>query len=192
MRLRKRWPVSMKAKYEKYWENLANMNLLLYVALVLDPRNKMHYLNYFLELLHGEDSKEGKKIEDKVEKALVELFNAYKMKMDKSNEKKDTFSSSSSVDGEKLVDLEEGYLKYLEKKRGRGANTSELDVLSWWKLNSKKFSVLSQLARHVLGMPISTVAFESAFSTGGRVIDTYRSSLTPKTAESLICSQDWI
>ncbi|GKB02938.1 zinc finger BED domain-containing protein RICESLEEPER 2-like protein, partial [Tanacetum coccineum] len=31
-----------------------------------------------------------------------------------------------------------------------------------------------------------------AFSTGGRVIDQFRSSLTPKTAEALICVQDWI
>lgn len=31
--------LSMKAKYDKYWDNLDNMNVLLYVALVLDPRN---------------------------------------------------------------------------------------------------------------------------------------------------------
>ena len=56
--------------------------------------------------------------------------------------------------------------------------------------NSVKFLILSQVARHVLAMSISTVASESAFSTGGRVIDKYRSSLTPKTAEALICTQD--
>ncbi|KAL4573738.1 hypothetical protein LXL04_020555 [Taraxacum kok-saghyz] len=46
--------------------------------------------------------------------------------------------------------------------------------------------------RHVLAMSISTVASESAFSVGGRVIDRYRSSLNPETAEALICAQDWI
>ena len=48
------------------------------------------------------------------------------------------------------------------------------------------------MAKLVLAMPISTVASESAFSTGGRVIDTTRSSLTHVTAEALICTQDWI
>ena len=52
--------------------------------------------------------------------------------------------------------------------------------------------ILSKLARHVLAVPISTVASESTFSTGGRVIDKYRSSLNTETAEALICAQDWI
>lgn len=41
-------------------------------------------------------------------------------------------------------------------------------------------------------MPITTIASEAAFSTGGRVIDPFRSSLTPKTTEALICAQDWL
>lgn len=41
-------------------------------------------------------------------------------------------------------------------------------------------------------MPITTVASESTFITCGRVIDPLRSSLTPKTAEALICAQDWL
>ncbi|WOH08570.1 hypothetical protein DCAR_0728013 [Daucus carota subsp. sativus] len=41
-------------------------------------------------------------------------------------------------------------------------------------------------------MPVSSVASEVAFSTGGRTIDAYRSSLSPKIVESLVCSQDWL
>ena len=70
--------------------------------------------------------------------------------------------------------------------------TSNIDVLKWWSANASRFRVLSQIARDIFAIPVSTVASESAFSTGGRVLDAYRSSLSAKTVESLICCQDWL
>jgi len=66
------------------------------------------------------------------------------------------------------------------------------DILMWWKVNSTKFPILDEIARDVLAIPITTVASESAFSTGGRVIDPYRSSLALKTVEALVCTQNWL
>ncbi|GFZ13130.1 hypothetical protein Acr_23g0015150 [Actinidia rufa] len=62
----------------------------------------------------------------------------------------------------------------------------------WWKINSSKYRILSQIARDVLAIPVSTVASESAFSTGEHVLDQFRSSLTPKLVKCLICTQDWL
>ena len=55
----------------------------------------------------------------------------------------------------------------------------KFDALAWWKEKSMKFRILSKLAENVLAVPITTVAFEATFSAGGRVIDPYRSSLSP-------------
>ncbi|KAK1377590.1 HAT dimerization [Heracleum sosnowskyi] len=66
------------------------------------------------------------------------------------------------------------------------------DILNWWKTNSSKYLVLSEMARNVLSVPVSTVASESAFSTEGRILDSYRSSLRPKTVEALVCAQNWL
>lgn len=66
------------------------------------------------------------------------------------------------------------------------------DILSWWKCNSPHFSILSRMACDIVAIPISTVAFESAFSTSGRVLDDCRSSLSPLTLQCLICAQHWL
>jgi hypothetical protein len=44
----------------------------------------------------------------------------------------------------------------------------------------------------VLAVPTSTVSSESAFSTGGCIIDPLRCSLSTDTIEALICAQSWL
>ncbi|CAN0919821.1 Putative AC9 transposase [Linum grandiflorum] len=52
--------------------------------------------------------------------------------------------------------------------------------------------MLCEMVRDIFGLSISTVSSESAFSTSGRVLDAFRSSLTPTIVEALICSGDWL
>jgi hypothetical protein len=67
------------------------------------------------------------------------------------------------------------------------------DILAWWKAHKEEYPLLSQLARDVLAMQVSTVASESAFSAGGRVLDPFRTRLDPTTmVEALVCTKEWI
>ena len=68
----------------------------------------------------------------------------------------------------------------------------DFDILQWWRMHSAKYPVLSHMARDLFAAPASTVASESAFSTSGRVLSDYRSRLTSKNVEALICLQDWL
>ncbi|XP_058071000.1 zinc finger BED domain-containing protein DAYSLEEPER-like [Magnolia sinica] len=107
---------------------------------------------------------------------------------------------------EQLISLKSKFQKHLEEEENYGGK-SEVDkyleescekddpnfeILNWWKVNSSKYRVLSQVARDILAIPVSTVASESAFSTGGHVLDQFHSSLTPKLVKCLICAQDWL
>jgi len=48
------------------------------------------------------------------------------------------------------------------------------------------------MAKDILAIPITTVAFESSFSAGGRVIDPHRASLKTETVQMLLCGSDWV
>nr|KAJ0212011.1 hypothetical protein LSAT_V11C400185890 [Lactuca sativa] len=202
---KKKMAKSMKEKYDKYWDNIENMNFMLHIVVVLDPRNKMCYLEYCLELIYGKNSTKTKTILERVNKTLEDLFQHFKNKTERERCEKTRSASSSTpsyFDFGHGVDMEDDFERFMEQ-HGHGVNKTELEIylsdgmekraedfqiLGWWKSNSTKFPVLSEVAKLVLGMPISTVASESAFSTGGRVIDESRSSLTHVTAEALICA----
>jgi len=69
---------------------------------------------------------------------------------------------------------------------------SKMGILAWWKVNSNRFLVLGHMAHDVLAISITTVASESAFSTGGRMLDDFHISLTLFMLETLVCTQDWL
>nr|KAJ0198036.1 hypothetical protein LSAT_V11C700382320 [Lactuca sativa] len=66
------------------------------------------------------------------------------------------------------------------------------DLLDWWKTNKAKYCILGKIARDVVVVAVSIVASESTFSTWGRVLDLFRSSLSPKRVQALVCTQNWI
>ena len=77
--------------------------------------------------------------------------------------------------------------KYIDS---RGSAT--FDILSFWKGNEFRYPKVAAMACDILSISISTIASESTFSTGGRVIDQYRSSLKPDIVEALVCTKDWL
>ena len=55
----------------------------------------------------------------------------------------------------------------------------------------KDYPVLTRIARDVLVVPASTIASESAFSAGKRVLDEQRGRLDPESLKMIICKRDW-
>jgi hypothetical protein len=45
--------------------------------------------------------------------------------------------------------------------------TQELDIINWWQYAGIKYPTLRKIARDVMAIPVTTVASESVFSTGG-------------------------
>jgi hypothetical protein len=81
---------------------------------------------------------------------------------------------------------------YLEEPNISMTNKKDFNILGWWKSNAERFPGLSKLVKVLLMIPMTSVASESAFSTGGRMIDDHFTRLIDNTVEALICAQDWL
>ena len=210
--------LNMKAKFDKYWGDPDKMNFIIFFANILDPTHKLEYLEFSLLQMHGQQI--GSTLYSLVKSSLFELFDDYKAMYTSTTESGSDIQiqSATHVDiahsspdiisgsfGRQLSVLKAKFKKHKLESGLGGSKQSELemylseavieddgscDVLRWWKFNSQRFPILSHLVRDVLAVPILIVASELAFSTGGRVLDVFRSSLTPKVVKALICTQD--
>ncbi|XP_028772962.1 zinc finger BED domain-containing protein RICESLEEPER 2-like [Neltuma alba] len=206
--------LSMRSKYEKYWGQTENMNPLLIVAVILDPRYKLAYVYHiFDQLFHDVEVCMAMKI--KIRDVLYRMFDEYSVGQATSSTSSNVSSvpprssTSTMLQGQGSRDPGRRWLAS-QKEKSSSDPQSELDrylssssaddtpvdddfdILAWWRVNSSKYKILSRMARDILAVPVSTVASESAFSTGGRIVDSYRSSLSPTMTEALICAQNWL
>ncbi|KAI3865822.1 hypothetical protein MKW92_008996, partial [Papaver armeniacum] len=69
-----------------------------------------------------------------------------------------------------LATSSEELKRYYAKPEPALTDFEDFDVLAWWKNNEKSYPVFSCIARDVLAVQASTVASESAFSSGKRTL----------------------
>ncbi|CAN1268540.1 Zinc finger BED domain-containing protein RICESLEEPER 2 [Linum perenne] len=201
---------SMEEKVKKYWsEDVDNVkvNRLVYIRAILDPRKNMEIIPYSFNMIYG--LTQCAELVEMVRSELHALFDLYKAEYDKRVNSSQSGSVASSTqttgvnggDGSDEDDFEEDQdddprvelVKYLSEVREVSTDKKQrFDVLAYWKASALRLPILSEMVRDVLAIPISSVAFESAFSTGGRVLSNFRSSLTPAIVEALIRAEDWL
>ncbi|KAL0539637.1 hypothetical protein IC582_023853 [Cucumis melo] len=142
---------NMKAKFEKYWGNNEKNNLLLYVAIVLDPRKKLRFVSFCLKNFFGPEVAES--MGNVVEQCCRRLFHEFVYDMIV-EEFEDDFTTPFEQ-GSSEINI------YLLEANVR--TEGDFDILQWWKMNSDRFEVLGHMARDILAIPVSTVASESPF-----------------------------
>ncbi|KAL5562183.1 hypothetical protein UlMin_031930 [Ulmus minor] len=187
---------AMVDKFEKYWLDIHG---ILALAVVLDPRYKMDLVDFQFTRIYGKE--EAQSYSKKVLDMCYDLVSQYQAIQSKEDDL-DSFSNFSCVDED--VDPLSDYDMYISiKKRSRSGpskktemdlyldeevlpRNANFDILCWWKTNSLKYPTLGKIARDILAIPVTTVASESAFSTGGKCVSPSRNRLHPRTVEALL------
>jgi hypothetical protein len=189
----------MHENFDKYWKESYLLNC---IPLILDPRYKRGFVKFRLEQAFGK--KDSEHHIAKVDEVMHTIFKEYSLQIGESaadNSEEEDDADAVLGDENPLADWE-AHLKVQKKQVASELDRylnedlfpkrKVFDILGWWKINAPKFPILSCIARDLLAVQASTVASESAFSIGGRVVSDYRSRLKSGTVEGLICLQDWL
>ncbi|KAL2903213.1 Zinc finger BED domain-containing protein RICESLEEPER 2 [Bienertia sinuspersici] len=186
----------MHQKFDKYW---THFSIIMAVVVVLDPQFKYQFVEWAFKKVYVEV--EGTQELVKFKEQLEYLYGAYVSESSTpSPSSRRRRSSPAQPDGGHVDVASDSFLMdfgnfssdksnvatksdlimYLEEPLIHRA--TNINILYHWKTNAVRYPILSKMARDILAIPISTVASEPAFSTGGRVLDCYRRSLKPATA----------
>ncbi|CAL4976091.1 unnamed protein product [Urochloa decumbens] len=203
----------MHERFDKYWKDC---NVMLAIAVLMDPRFKMKIVEFSYTKIYG---LKGIKYVKVVDDAVHELYKEYVRQPlplapahieqgangDLPTDEKEILTnppSNGSVLSDFDIYLSEVALSQIPKSELDQyldetllPRIPEFDILKWWNLSALKYPTLSRMARDVLAIPVSTVGRGSIFSSAGteaRMLDDYRSSLQPETLEALVCTKDWL
>ncbi|KAK1429679.1 hypothetical protein QVD17_11894 [Tagetes erecta] len=192
-------------------------NKLLYFATILDPRWKVGVIAFGYKEIFTAEKKENETVDGIIQKVsnlvkcilreLVILFEHYVRNNEEQSssnvkqrniekysegddEDNDFLSGFKSDCGVPVLDTKSELQRYLDDNEE--SDYRGFDILQWWKNSSSKFPILAKMAKDILAIQISSVASEAVFSMAGRVVETYRSSLSPAIVEALVCTRDWL
>ncbi|CAN1220698.1 Putative AC9 transposase [Linum grandiflorum] len=193
-----RMAASMWTKFIKYWQVIQD---LLAIAVVLDPRYKLDIIEYYTERIAMDGSLLNA---NTIRGILGDLLVEYQVKMNVNNAPTicNHMAGSSSTS-------DQGFDLFVSQRKRymTSSVTAELDnylnedilprqpdfdILMWWKVNGPKYPILQNVAKDILALLVTSVASESAFSSGGRVLDPHRSRLHESTVEALMCTRSWL
>ncbi|KAJ4723477.1 Zinc finger BED domain-containing protein [Melia azedarach] len=138
---------------KKLSSELEKHNLVLVIAVILDPRFKMDIVQLWYNKIYGRDSD---RYHEKIIHGFTDVYNKYYAKV---SESEDTTSSSSSsyLDAmgrpcksspKSSSELE----RYLNDPKV--LSVQEFDILSWWRAYTPIFPTLARMARDFLALPL--------------------------------------
>ncbi|XP_020239290.1 zinc finger BED domain-containing protein DAYSLEEPER [Cajanus cajan] len=199
--------LNMMNKFSKYWDHYCD---ILAIGAILDPRMKFEAIRFCYSKIDPSTCEEKINI---LKEKMYKLFEEYvKLHSNESNTSSSQISPSTHVasftNDEQVMDAFDEYVDYLSQHINETGRSEldlyldegnldpkffdKLDVLSYWRDRRDRYPNLSKMACDVLSIPITTVASESAFSLGSRVLTKYRSSILPENVEALILTQNWL
>ncbi|KAL6562861.1 hypothetical protein OROHE_005448 [Orobanche hederae] len=153
----------MRKKFLSYFNSIDDMNQLLLIGLVLDPRFKLRYFERVIGRMLGYDDAAVKTKSGNLKELIIKLTDLYAP----------SISSQCSNTKNESIESDIGSSNWYSSTKISG---KALMIEDWEKDLEDDTIVISH----------------EVDSTGKRVIDPHRSSLTPRSVEALICLQNWL
>jgi hypothetical protein len=160
----------------------AKVNLMIFVAVILDLRTKLVSLEFWFKEVLGPNRCVNMK--KRLRSILDKLYDHYSL--GESSSQVQHGSELSQGSSMAIEENESANLYFMNRFHKYLSSTSDIrsqskidqylmedvekananfNILTWWKVNSTKFPIVAKIARDVLIIPITIVASKLAFTT---------------------------
>ncbi|XP_037488803.1 zinc finger BED domain-containing protein RICESLEEPER 1-like [Triticum dicoccoides] len=190
----------MQKKFEENWRE---WYLWLSLAVVLDPRYKISFVELRSRQTFGHDAD---MYISEVRAKMYDLFIRYSSHVNEptidvlnqtiSDLRLDWTGSESFNDASQSYINPEGHDEFKELNEYLGAELSPqnnfFDIMKWWKNNTSTYPTLARVARDILAIPGYAVSADSAFDKDDKRVSFLNTKASPEVVEAFICMNDLI